>query len=63
MATVQPDRIGAGFRMSEKKCSAASLRLQQAFASVDLHQPLGNLRGAIEFILDDARAVSECQHG
>ena len=39
MATVQPDRIGAGFRTTEKmQCSKPSL-------SLDLHQALGNLRG------------------
>jgi hypothetical protein len=41
MTNVQPDRIDAGFRTSEKKqCSKPSL-------NVDLHQPLGNLHGAI----------------
>jgi hypothetical protein len=40
---VQPDRIGAGFRTTEKmQCSKPSL-------SLDLHQALGNLRGAIGF--------------
>jgi hypothetical protein len=44
MATVQLDRIGTRFRTSEKNA------VQQAFTpslSVDLHQPLGNLCGAI----------------
>jgi hypothetical protein len=40
MATCATDRIAAGFRTSEKA-------VQQAFTSVDLHQPLGNLRGVI----------------
>jgi hypothetical protein len=40
-ATVQPDRIDARFRASEKmQCSKPSL-------SVDLRDPLGNLRRAI----------------
>jgi hypothetical protein len=42
MATVERDRIGAGFRASEKKA------VQQTF-SADL-QPVGNLRGAIGLI-------------
>ena len=46
MATVQPDRIGAGFRTSEKmQCSKPS---RSSICTLDLGTSrLGNLRGAI----------------
>jgi hypothetical protein len=59
MATVQPDRIGARFRTSEKNA------VQQAFTpslSVDLHQRLGTYVEQLDY-LDGARAVSEGHQG
>jgi len=53
MANVQPDRIGAGFRTSEKiHCSTPSLR-------IDLQQPLGNLPASTG-LFGWRRSGSEC---
>ena len=50
MATVQPDRIGAGFRTSDKNAV-------QRLLSVDLHQPLeGTYVEQLDYLVG-ARAV------
>jgi hypothetical protein len=56
MATVQPDRIDAGFRTSEK------MQRSKPSLSVDCTSRSGTYVEQLDY-LDGARAVSEGHHG